>query len=327
MTGTDVLPRALAMARLTARLNGLHWELIEGDLLGTGRGPPVRPRRVEPAVHRRPRRRRVRVPGQRSGRRRGEPPADPAGARRARRRRPVPAAGELGPPPRRVLAGPAGRLARRARLRRVGVAARGRRPGAVRGALARPTPARRAPPATSARYARWLDWFAATGVEAVGFGLVTLHKSGADRPTVRIEDVPQPIDEPAGPEVAAWFDRLDALRGVDAGHDPVRPGARPAAGADRDAGTGRLGGDRTQRLRQPAGHALDRAGRPGGGGAGRRLRRHPTAAASWPRFWSSRTGSSRTKWRRWPATFAERGFLIPTDVNRVRIVPSSEESP
>jgi methylase of polypeptide subunit release factors len=33
VTGTDVLPRALAMARLTARLNGLHWELLEGDLL------------------------------------------------------------------------------------------------------------------------------------------------------------------------------------------------------------------------------------------------------------------------------------------------------
>ena len=45
VTGTDVLPRALAMARLTARLNGLHWELIEGDLLA-----PVEGRRFDLVV-------------------------------------------------------------------------------------------------------------------------------------------------------------------------------------------------------------------------------------------------------------------------------------
>jgi len=45
VTGTDVLPRALAMARLTARLNGLHWELLEGDLLA-----PVAGRRFDLVV-------------------------------------------------------------------------------------------------------------------------------------------------------------------------------------------------------------------------------------------------------------------------------------
>jgi hypothetical protein len=100
--------------------------------------------------------------------------------------------------------------------------------------------------------ARWLDWFAAAGVEAVGFGLVTLVRSGADQPTVRIEEVPQPIDEPAGPEVAAWFDRLDALRGVDVG--AVRFDRAGGLRLEQIAKAGADGWEVTeQRLRQPAG--------------------------------------------------------------------------
>jgi hypothetical protein len=110
-------------------------------------------------------------------------------------------------------------------------------------------------PAYEARYARWLDWFAAAEVEAVGFGLVTLRRPGTGpsaRPTVRIEEVPQPIDEPAGPEVAAWFDRLDALRGVDVG--AVRFDRAPGLQLEQTATAGPDGWQVTaQRLRQPAG--------------------------------------------------------------------------
>jgi hypothetical protein len=107
-------------------------------------------------------------------------------------------------------------------------------------------------PAYEARYARWLDWFAATGVEAVGFGLVTLRRSGAERPTVRIDEVPQPIDEPAGPEVAAWFDRLDALRGADVG--AVRFDRAPGLQLEQTATPGPDGWEvTTQRLHQPSG--------------------------------------------------------------------------
>jgi methylase of polypeptide subunit release factors len=58
----------------------------------------------------------------------------------------------------------------------------------------------------------WLDWFAAAGVEAVGFGLVTLHRSGAATPVVVAEEARQPVTQPLGPHVTSWFDRQDWLR-------------------------------------------------------------------------------------------------------------------
>jgi hypothetical protein len=41
---------------------------------------------------------------------------------------------------------------------------------------------------------------------------VTLRAGGHDDPTVRIEELRQPLDGPLGPEVAAWFERQDWLR-------------------------------------------------------------------------------------------------------------------
>jgi methylase of polypeptide subunit release factors len=65
------------------------------------------------------------------------------------------------------------------------------------------------------RAAAWLDWFDAQKIEAVGFGLVTLRRSGHDDPVVRIEDLRQQVEPPFGEQVAAWFDRQDWLRGAD----------------------------------------------------------------------------------------------------------------
>jgi methylase of polypeptide subunit release factors len=62
------------------------------------------------------------------------------------------------------------------------------------------------------RTAAWLDWFDAHKVEAVGFGLVTLRRSGRADPVVRVEDLRQTVDQPLGEQVAAWFDRQDQLR-------------------------------------------------------------------------------------------------------------------
>src|SRR5437763_1592591 len=58
----------------------------------------------------------------------------------------------------------------------------------------------------------WLDWFDAHKVEAVGFGLVTLRRAGHEDPVVRVEDLRQAVDQPLGEQVAAWFDRQDAVR-------------------------------------------------------------------------------------------------------------------
>jgi len=57
----------------------------------------------------------------------------------------------------------------------------------------------------------WLEWMDRTGVEAVGFGLLTLRRTDA-APTVVFEDVREPFDDPLGPEVEGWLDRVDWLR-------------------------------------------------------------------------------------------------------------------
>jgi methylase of polypeptide subunit release factors len=62
----------------------------------------------------------------------------------------------------------------------------------------------------------WLDWMERERVEAVGFGFVTLRRPGGDRPAgdpvVVFEDLPGDVDDPLGPEVEGWLDRVDWLR-------------------------------------------------------------------------------------------------------------------
>jgi len=58
----------------------------------------------------------------------------------------------------------------------------------------------------------WLAWFDENQVEGVGFGFVTLRRTGASSPTVLCEDL---LDAPAGlsgDEVSGWLDRVAWLR-------------------------------------------------------------------------------------------------------------------
>lgn len=64
------------------------------------------------------------------------------------------------------------------------------------------------------RYDAWLDWFAAEGIEAIGFGWLSLRKT-AQKPIHRFEEWTGEISQPVGPGVAAWGDRIDRLRGLD----------------------------------------------------------------------------------------------------------------
>lgn len=87
--------------------------------------------------------------------------------------------------------------------------------------------------------AAWLDWFDAARVEAVGLGLVTLRAGGHDDPTVRIEDLRQPVDQPLGTEIEAWFGRQDWLRaagtdGLLAARLVTAPGLRLRQEASRE---------------------------------------------------------------------------------------------
>ncbi|MFJ3775170.1 methyltransferase [Streptomyces sp. NPDC090075] len=66
-----------------------------------------------------------------------------------------------------------------------------------------------------ARYDAWLDEFEARKVKGVGFGWITLRRTGAAVPSVTAEEWPHPIEQPLGETIRAHFDRLDYLRDHD----------------------------------------------------------------------------------------------------------------
>lgn len=66
-----------------------------------------------------------------------------------------------------------------------------------------------------ARYDAWLDAFEREGVEAIGFGYISLHRAGAERPVVRLEEWPHPVEQPLGPHVERWGEVAVRLRDVD----------------------------------------------------------------------------------------------------------------
>lgn len=71
------------------------------------------------------------------------------------------------------------------------------------------------PEAYAARYEAWLDEFEARKTKAVGFGWITLRKSGSERPSVLVEEWPHPVEQPLGETVRAHFERQDYLRAHD----------------------------------------------------------------------------------------------------------------
>jgi methylase of polypeptide subunit release factors len=65
-----------------------------------------------------------------------------------------------------------------------------------------------------ARYDEWLGWFGAQRVQGIGFGWIMLRATGADDPAIRVEDWPHPVEQPLGPAVATYFDRITGVRAV-----------------------------------------------------------------------------------------------------------------
>lgn len=61
----------------------------------------------------------------------------------------------------------------------------------------------------------WLDWFDHQDADGVGFGFITVRRTGAERSTVVCEDLPQPMTDPLGPETIGWLDRVSWLRSQD----------------------------------------------------------------------------------------------------------------
>lgn len=70
-------------------------------------------------------------------------------------------------------------------------------------------------PEHAARYDTWLDYFAEQGLEGVGFGWLCVRRTGAERPELRLEEWTGEVAQPLAPAVSAWADAVDALRGGD----------------------------------------------------------------------------------------------------------------
>ncbi|HEX5496479.1 MAG TPA: methyltransferase [Mycobacteriales bacterium] len=212
VTGTDVNPRALHLADLTARLNGIGWELLPGSLF-----EPVAGRRFDLIVSNPPF---VLGPGddyayRSAGSRDGEL------CRRIARRAP----GLLAP------GGWCQFLANWTHLRGrpwqeqvtswfdgTGCDAwvwqrEVQDPAEYAGMWLRDSH-EDTNPDHERRYAEWLDWMDGHEVEAVGFGMVTMRAAGAADPVVRVEEVRQQVVQPVAGPIADWFGRQDRLRAV-----------------------------------------------------------------------------------------------------------------
>ncbi|MYX45053.1 methyltransferase [Streptomyces sp. SID89] len=66
-----------------------------------------------------------------------------------------------------------------------------------------------------ARYDAWLDEFEARKVKAVGFGWITLRRTGSAEPVITVEEWPHPVEQPLGDTVRAHFERVAYLRDHD----------------------------------------------------------------------------------------------------------------
>jgi methylase of polypeptide subunit release factors len=65
------------------------------------------------------------------------------------------------------------------------------------------------------RYQAYLDYFAANRIEAVAFGWIILRNTGAEQPTIRLEELTRQIEQPLGAHVPEWFERHAFLADTD----------------------------------------------------------------------------------------------------------------
>ncbi len=66
------------------------------------------------------------------------------------------------------------------------------------------------------RYREWLDYFADLGIEAVGMGWIVLQRNDRAEPHIRIEDWPYAVEQPVGAAFDDRFRAVDLARSSDA---------------------------------------------------------------------------------------------------------------
>jgi methylase of polypeptide subunit release factors len=92
-----------------------------------------------------------------------------------------------------------------------------------------------AEPFDPARAPAWLDWFDANKVEAVGFGVVTIRRSGREQAVVRVEELRQRVEPPLGRRIEQWFTRQSWLAAQPSILD-TRPVRAPGITLTQEAG-------------------------------------------------------------------------------------------
>lgn len=65
-------------------------------------------------------------------------------------------------------------------------------------------------PRYAQRYREWLDYFSALGVTAIGMGWINLRRAGRQRPAVRIEAWPHAVAQPVGGAIDRYFHEVAA---------------------------------------------------------------------------------------------------------------------
>ncbi|QGF23873.1 DUF7059 domain-containing protein [Raineyella fluvialis] len=65
------------------------------------------------------------------------------------------------------------------------------------------------------RYAQWLDYFDELGIEGVGLGWMSLHNAGHADPSVQIQEWPHSVAQPVGPAFAAQQQGVELARRSD----------------------------------------------------------------------------------------------------------------
>lgn len=73
----------------------------------------------------------------------------------------------------------------------------------------------RGSPHYTARYDEWLSWFDQQGVNAVGFGWINLRKADRQTPHVTIEHLAQEVSQPVSEAVRRWATSADVLAVTD----------------------------------------------------------------------------------------------------------------
>jgi methylase of polypeptide subunit release factors len=223
VTATDISPRALRFAATTAALNGMDWELLAGDMAA-----PVAGRRFDLVVSNPPF---IVGPGStRYAYRDSGRPGDGISAELAGNARELLAEGGT----MQFLANWLHLAGEDWRERVAGwVAGTGCDAWIIQREVSDPVEYVQlwlrdaAEPNDAAQAQAWLDWFDSVKADAVGFGIVTLRRSGHDDPTVRVEDLRQSLDAPLGPEIAGWFERQEQLRRYSSGLGQARVSRAP----------------------------------------------------------------------------------------------------